>query len=142
MTELIPTKQFTDRLEGIREEKRALEEEEGHLLYVIEHFTKSNKPKTPDWPYDLGIVNGTVEVLKEEVRWLSAPEICALFLSGGWQSMSSKPLSVVVSTLNGEIRIKKTKGEQPRIIKQAGKYGLPDSEWGKKAGAVHSSLPL
>ena len=142
MTELIPTKQFTDRLEGIREEKRALEEEEGHLLYVIEHFTKSNKPKTPDWPYDLGIVSGTVEVLKEEVRWLSAPEIYALFLSGGWQSTSSKPLGVVVSTLNGEIRIKKMKGEQPRIIKQAAKYGLPDSEWKKKAGAVHSSLPL
>ena len=142
MKELISTKQLTDRLESIREERMVLEEEEGHLRFVIDRFSKKTKPKTPDWPYNLGIVNGTVEVLRKEAGWLSGPEICALFLSGGWQSTSSNPINVLVSTLNGEIRIKRTKGERPRIIKQAAKYGLPDPEWQKKAGAVHSSLPL
>ena len=108
MTELIPTKQFTDRLEGIREEKRALEEEEGHLLYVIEHFTKSNKPKNTRLA--LRLRNSQRDCGGPEKRrsvGFPLPKICALFLSGGWQSTSSKPLRVVVSTLNGEIRIKK-----------------------------------
>ena len=142
MENLISEKQLTDRLEEVEEQIRSLENEKSHLDYVMARFLKAPKSKKVDWPYGLGVVAGTVEILKEKECWLSGTEICSLFFAGGWQSSSPKPAGVVISTLNGEILKKKKKGKQARIVRQDGKYGLPDAKWQVEATAQDAAKSI
>ena len=115
-------------LSSVREKRDLLDKQTEHLQYMIEILSSGNPPsdKLPVYPFNLGAVAGTVELLKkEEGRWLNKHEISEAFRAGGYQSKAKDMAEAIASTLNFEIRDKLQKGEPPRVIRKNGSYGLP-----------------
>ena len=129
------------RLAELHQKQQDLQKEEGYLCYIgkciQEETEKLESKQTVDPPFNLGVVGGTVELLKQKERWMDKREIATAFLAGGYKTASSNPVESIASSLNGEIRKKTLKGLPSRIVRENGEYGLPDQDWRRKV----TSLP-
>ncbi len=125
----ITTEWLEERISQINKKIELLEEERGHLVYVLNlALSEQPPPAEPRHPFNLGAVEGTVELLKKTSWWLTKKEIGDAFVKGGYPSRSKNPVEVIASTLNGEITKKTKKNRLPRVIRENGRYGLPGWE--------------
>ena len=100
------------------EQLKALDQELKHLKYFFHLIVPNMSP-----PDRVTAVDGTVQILRREEKFLNIAEITNALLALGFESNAKNPTESVRATLSGEIQ-----KDSSRVVRLMGFYGLPGWE--------------